>query len=542
MLSNARSIVICLVGSSFLLASNCSEAAAAPNHSELLAPFVNDDTLAAVYADIGAAEHPENPAALLSVLPGVSANTQPWLLGAMMVDGFIHRFQEAGGKGVFVVAGLADIHVDGGPIGIVTTKSGEHPEKVEKLLKDMIQELRSAAQMAGGAPSFQIDVVRKGDLVLIGTKSSLARYTKLKSSPRADLTEPLMKLIDEGALAAGVFCPGADYRRVSRELWPALPGVLAPMKGEMADRWLRIEAAVNHPPDVKPQVVLVAKDAEAAEIFAKLWRELPVATTQFGGNEKSRQEARGYAQLLVDSLPAKVDGTRVVISLPSDNAQLAKLKSMIDLATNRSMESTRTRERMNQFKQMALAMHIYNDQYKHLPPAAIYGKDGKPLLSWRVAILPYIDQTDLYNQFHLDEAWDSPHNKSLIGKLPGLFADPDPKLGYLAHEGKTTYQVPVGPETVFFNKEGAKVSEIPDGTASTIMIVEVAPEQAVEWTKPADWEVDLAHPRRGVERTDRNRFVAAWSDGSVQYVPVEFDETNLRASLTRAGGEIAKRP
>ena len=73
------------------------------------------------------------------------------------------------------------------------------------------------------------------------------------------------------------------------------------------------------------------------------------------------------------------------------------------------------------------------------------------------------------------------------------------------------------------------------------MIVEVAPEQAVEWTKPADWEVDLESSAQG-ERSDGNPFVAAWCDGSVQLVPVEFDDAKLRTVLTRDGGEVAKRP
>jgi hypothetical protein len=79
-----------------------------------------------------------------------------------------------------------------------------------------------------------------------------------------------------------------------------------------------------------------------------------------------------------------------------------------------------------------------------------------------------------------------------------------------------------------------------DGTANTILVVEVEPRRAVVWTKPEDWEVDLQHPRRGVERSDRRRFIAAWCDGSVQYVPVDADEAHLRAVLTRAGREVVE--
>ena len=81
---------------------------------------------------------------------------------------------------------------------------------------------------------------------------------------------------------------------------------------------------------------------------------------------------------------------------------------------------------MNNEKQIALAMHNYHAANDHLPPAAIKDKAGKPLLSWRVAILPYLEQAALYNKFHLDEPWDSPHNKALIASMPAVYACPEP--------------------------------------------------------------------------------------------------------------------
>jgi len=163
-------------------------------------------------------------------------------------------------------------------------------------------------------------------------------------------------------------------------------------------------------------------------------------------------------------------------------------------------------------------------------------------LSWRVAVLPYAEQQALYEQFHLDEPWDSAHNRTLIELMPAIYADPDPKLWHLAREGKTTYQVPVGSETAFYSIEGTQLREITDGTSRTIMIVEVEPSRAVVWTKPVDWDVDMQHPRLGVERSDRDHFVAAWCDAYVRSVPVNIDDGKLRAHLTRAGREIVDLP
>ncbi len=70
---------------------------------------------------------------------------------------------------------------------------------------------------------------------------------------------------------------------------------------------------------------------------------------------------------------------------------------------------------------MALAMRNYESAYGHLPPAVVYGENGQPLYSWRVLILPYIEEDELYRQFKLDEPWNSPHNIQLLERMPILY-------------------------------------------------------------------------------------------------------------------------
>ena len=69
---------------------------------------------------------------------------------------------------------------------------------------------------------------------------------------------------------------------------------------------------------------------------------------------------------------------------------------------------------MNNFKQMGIALHTYASSYDKLPPAVLTSPDGKPLFSWRVALLPYVEQDNLYKQLKLDEPWNSPHNKKVL--------------------------------------------------------------------------------------------------------------------------------
>jgi hypothetical protein len=551
MLTKPFTISVCLAAS-IVFASVSGPALESAKAASVLAPFVNDDTVGALYVDVGTATDGGGFGKLVQLLPKEAGDHQSLMLGAMLVDGLVHRVQQAGVAGLYIVGGLGDVRMGGGPVSVVTTRSGGDPQKVEQVLRDIVGELSSmlgqAAGTNGKAPAdafrqqfgFEFDVARKGDVVLFGPKSSVARYAALKSSPRAELVEPLAKLIDDGAKIGAVFCPGADYRRVSRELWPQLPGVLAPFRGELADRWLRFELDMKPP---HPRLMLVTKDADAAAIFAQLWRDLPTATTEFGGNKESREMAKGYAQLLVDSLPVTVEGAKATIEIPADEARIAKLRAMLGEAADKSMAVGNRRTRMDQFKHLMLAMLNYESSNKHLPPAAIRDKDGKPLLSWRVAILPFLDEIELYKQFHLDEPWDSPHNIALVTKMPDAYADPGRKLAAFARDGKTTYQVPVGPETTFFNSEGAFIREIKDGLANTVLVVERDPSHAVIWTKPEDWNVDLAKPRTGLERSDRDYVTLGFADGHVQVIdPAKIDEKMLRAFFTRAGGDTADQP
>jgi prepilin-type processing-associated H-X9-DG protein len=304
----------------------------------------------------------------------------------------------------------------------------------------------------------------------------------------------------------------------------------------LVDEWLYIEAAINSPPDARPRLSLQATDAASAEVFAKLWRDLPVAVTQFGGNDQSRQFAKEAARLFVDSMPVDVQGSRATIRIPTDERQLTKLSQMFADATDKSQQVHLRKHRLVQFKNLALAMLNYESEQRHLP-TAICDKNGRPLLSWRVAILPHFGQKALYDEFHLDEPWDSSHNKPLVAKMPEMFIDGDPKLSQAAQDGKTTYQLPVGPQTVFLDNNGTKVSQITDGLQRTIVIVEVEPSRAVEWTRPSDWEVDLDNPKAGLVR-DRGVVTAAFADGHVELLNLaNTSDKRLGAMLTRAGGD-----
>jgi RNA polymerase sigma factor (sigma-70 family) len=251
----------------------------------------------------------------------------------------------------------------------------------------------------------------------------------------------------------------------------------------------------------------------------------------------------------------------------------------------------------NNLKAIVLAMHNYNDTMGYFPPAATFGKYGKPLLSWRVLILPYIEQQALYKEFHLDEPWDSPHNKKLLDRMPKTYLVPGQK-----EKTATYYQVFVGESTIFERpkvgatgggstpgglggaagggagaagpgsggassqpvgtppggggdaqaggaattaadnggvQRGLRISDIIDGTSNTLLVVEGG--SPLPWTKPEDLPYAATGKLPALGGAFKDVIHAAWADGSVSALRKNFDETAMRAAITRNGGEVYDR-
>jgi hypothetical protein len=208
-------------------------------------------------------------------------------------------------------------------------------------------------------------------------------------------------------------------------------------------------------------------------------------------------------------------------------------------AVSAAREGARREVSMNNQKQIMLALLNHESAKRAFPAHAIYSDDGQPLLSWRVAILPYIEQQALYDQFRLNEPWDSEHNKALIAQMPQVYANPNLPL----EPGKTNYLAAVGADCVFNGtNQGVGLRDITDGTSNTIAVVESDPAQAVEWSKPDDLEFNPDDPKAGLGNVRPGGWNAAFSDGSVQFIAEAIDPQLLKALVTRAGGEPVQRP
>jgi len=187
---------------------------------------------------------------------------------------------------------------------------------------------------------------------------------------------------------------------------------------------------------------------------------------------------------------------------------------------------------VNNLRQIGVALHNYHSAANAFPAAAIYSKDGKPLLSWRVALLPYLEKDNLYKQFKFDEPWDGPNNKKLLAAMPRVYAPvgAKPKTPH-----STFYQVCVGKGAAFEGKKGLQISDFTDGTASTIWLAEAA--EAVPWTKPEDIAFDPGKPVPKLGGMFPGGFHVGFADGSVRFLKQNIDKDTLRALITRNGNE-----
>jgi hypothetical protein len=216
----------------------------------------------------------------------------------------------------------------------------------------------------------------------------------------------------------------------------------------------------------------------------------------------------------------------------------------------------------NNLKQISLALINYSETYQRLPPAVVYDRDGRPLYSWRVLILPFVEEDQLYKQFRLDEPWDSPNNRPLLARMPKVYAPPGTPP---AEPYATYYQVfdgpgaafdsdktkglqpfnlvppgPNGPVTMASNTTVRGLIDFRDGTSNTFLVAEAA--EPVPWSKPADLRFDPNGPPPKLGGPSGGDFIVALADGSVRQIPKKTDAQTLRAYITIAGGEVVVPP
>lgn len=237
------------------------------------------------------------------------------------------------------------------------------------------------------------------------------------------------------------------------------------------------------------------------------------------GERRDRADRSPLAWLPNLLAPAVVGAVVLVVLLP------------IYALVSSGWAESRSRENL---KRLAEAMLACNNRQGSMPAQAIYGKEGVPLLSWRVALLPYLGYQDLYDEFRLDEPWDSEHNKKLLPRIPQVYLPPVPQRGKVRYG--TYYQVFVGPPAPFDGPRGPRAPDtFSDGTSNTILIIEAG--EPVPWTKPQDLPYAPDKPLPKIGGLFRNDYNCAMADGTVRCISRACSESTLRAAITAYGDD-----
>ncbi len=217
-------------------------------------------------------------------------------------------------------------------------------------------------------------------------------------------------------------------------------------------------------------------------------------------------------------------------------AVIAVLIALLLPSVRSAREPARRMNCQSHLKQIGVAIYNYRDEYGVLPPAYTVDEEGNRLHSWRTLILPFLElgSDELYESIDFSKPWDDPANAKARDTVVQVYQCPsaDPA------DGLTTYLGVVGPDCAFSGPESRTLADITDDNHSTLMYVDAPLDRAVHWMSPVDVsenellslgdDSNIQHPG-GVN--------AAFVDGSVRFLYLDFDPDELRAILTIAGGE-----
>lgn len=480
----------------------------------LVAPFVTEQTFGIVKIDTGNLELPELPDPFASLFPGGPEAMGRHLATARQT-----------------VAAMAKA-TDGQPVyGVIGTPNSPTNWPVLLFLKKTPQvDAERLVQVLGASASLEL-LERDGLVVAIPKmgKVPLVQLAALVPSRRDGLSEAFASV--QSYPVQFLLLPPDFVRRTIAELLPTLPENLGGGPSRvLLDGCLWAALGVD-PAEFKGELVIQSVSEQAAQDLAAT---LPrIAEAAYNANPRvQKQVPRESFQSLLAMLHLEAKADRVIIRLAgreaADSMQLAA--TIVGVLKGRVDE----RENMNKFKHIMLAMHNYHDAYKMFPPCdEVRDKEGKTGLSWRVHLLPFVEQRKLYERFHLDEPWDSPHNKALIAEMPKVYQGGEFGLA----PGYTTFQVPVGEGTAFGGTKACRMSQITDGLSNTIALVQVKPERAVPWTAPQDYTFDPKNPTEGLAVDGEGMFLSGIFDGSVRRTIAAIDLEMLLRMFQKSDGK-----
>ncbi|MBN2292910.1 MAG: DUF1559 domain-containing protein [Pirellulales bacterium] len=511
----ASIFVLIAIGSETLVATEQPNAPkTAAEHARIIAPFIDEQTVAIAHIDINKIQI----GPLLDEVVKFFPELKPQLpAGKAALGAVLNTIKQAGGSDIYYIITIDGLRKEEFLIAIVPLTEKSVQSTLEAIVKQSNPK---------GFDTF----ARVGDVLVGGPKDTVERLKVLKPDSRPEIEKAFATT--EGSTARVLILPPRHVRRVIEEMMPELPEEIGGGSSKaISDGFLWATIGFDSPSRLALSALIQSKDQQSAQALLDTWKR--IYPRLFDDEDKKGVFGKpGIPKSKIDKLITvfmpKVDNDRLMLEFNTKNGGIAKLVD-IGRAVYISGQQSAVREgTINICKQLGLAMFEYENE-KGSFPADSYNAGGKPLLSWRVHLLPYLGRAEFYKKFHLDEPWDSAHNKKLIAQDPYFF-----RMQRTSNPGAglTNFLVPVGSDTVFPGKKSLRLKDIKN-PSSTILIVEVDEKNAVPWTKPADMQYDPKQPAKGLGQRIPEGFTAVFCDGHVESIPRETNAEKLREMFDR---------
>ena len=497
--------------------------------ADAIAAFVDEQTIGVAHVDLSRVDLDQLLKQAAELTPGGERILAP------VVEHFrpmAKHLLDSGIKDVYALVSLADLPQP--PFLVFLTPPGADTTSLERWHGELHVEA----------------IERVGKAVFAGSKRALRRVKSQSAAVRPEIARAFTAAGDTAAQV--LLLPTADNRRVIEELMPTLPAAVGGGSTEVLTRgamWAAI--GIDLRPELALKLVVQSQDRHAAEALREQW----LFVLQLFTHNRHFTQVAPQLKELSEYLEPTVKDDRLLFSLDVQGPVRGRLAELLKSSLLAAQATARKERVANNMKQIGLAMFNYHDVHASFPASASYSDDGKPLLSWRVHILPFIEHMPLYKEFHLDEPWDSEHNRKLIERMPEVYRSknwsPDQPTktcfvgitseGSVAESRKKpapgAQQDKPAPATVFQGREGVKIQDITDGTSYTIFVVESDAEHAVIWTKPDDLPFDREQPTSGFGVDDAGLISVLFCDGSWRRLKASLDAETWRRLLLRNDGE-----
>lgn len=369
---------------------------------------------------------------------------------------------------------------------------------------------RGIAFIAGLLSSYNMELHEQGSYVVLCTDECWERI-EAGASHRVDLLAALERQVElDSILSATVAIEDALAQSVASLFPDSLPKfspvTLSPK--QMVGDIRSVSVSLLSFTDPQARLLADCRTKEAAK--------------------RTLAEVNRLLEPIAVELDRQVAGRQLTLS-----ANERGFNSVLDLLLKQSAEASGTVVASNNLKRVSLAFHEFVAKHGYFVPRATIDENGQPLLSWRVHLLPFLGEEQLYSLFHLDEPWNSPHNSQLALRVPSVYRMPNST----EHVGQTCIQVPMLEGSYWYGSSTKpRTWQDTRDDNETICFVLSSPGQSVTWTEPVDLKVDAERIHESLFGGLDSILIARFNSAVVP-LSRESPAEEIVAQLTHASGD-----